>query len=183
VVLILLSGCSGRQPPRVAAAPAPAAAAPASVRIGPDWLEVQFPPIDLPNVGCQFVSEDKTTRLYLWFMSLSYSDWASWDGHVASIKVSFTLASSVSPSASQLDSALATVPITIDEVLGHRSFPLQRTIPTRAWARWERGSLRLRVEGEAALREIRRPAAKQVGLTWCQRDRPFRSLSLPPLPG
>jgi hypothetical protein len=108
--------------------------------------------------------------MYLWTLQLSYSDAARWGGHSAKVEVKFTLHDSVPATAPRIDSALAEIELVVEEVVGSHLM-LERTSATRAWARLEKGSLHLRIQGEAALRELRRPGGDTIALLWCRRDR------------
>ena len=140
----------------------------AKVALGPDWLDVRFPPVDQANVGCT-VSHPRET-MYFWSFSLGYSDAAHWGGHSARVDVKLIFRDSVPVTAPRIDSALAEIELVVEEVVGSHLM-LERTPATRAWARLEKGSLHLRIEGEAALRELRRPGGDTVALLWCRRHR------------
>ena len=136
-------------------------------------LEIRFPTIVLENAGCMYPDPRETgaRRTYLWYAMVPFPESIYQDNHFIGSYLHFTLPDSVSLDETRLDSALASLAITVDEAAGEPPMPVGSLQPRRARAWWDGQAVRLRIDDASALREFLRAGSDSIDIGWCQRDK------------
>jgi hypothetical protein len=134
--------------------------------------------VPLDAVGCDRVlttPDGRRRRLFQWHVAAQFPDSRYPQNHLAAVYVDFLLPVAAELTAARLDSALAAQRPVVDELRGEPPMPRDSTVPTRAWARREGDRVRLRVEGEPAVRAFLRTGADSADVGWCRRGEPART--------
>src|SRR5215213_5806102 len=129
LTLVSAVACGGRGRPPHARASLNGRAAHAA--IGQDWLEVRFPGIALANTGCMYpdtLRSGEIRRWYQWRVTADFPDHQYPNNHFVGFYVFFGLPDSVPLTAARLDSALATVQLTVDEARGDPPMTAARVV-------------------------------------------------------
>jgi hypothetical protein len=150
----------------------------ASALLGPDWLDLRFPPVDGQLLGCRVDSSQRTHSVF-WSAAIGFADAERWGGHSVQITTEIVVPESIALTVARIDSALAARRPTLDEVVGESPTLIERTMPARSRVRLEHGALHLRLEGEAIARALLRPKSDTLRLLWCRLDRPIAYSRVP----
>ena len=150
------------------------------VTVGRDWAELRFPPLELSNTGCPFPFSGQSgerEKRYAWGVQNRFSDATANDDHFVSLYVLFQLPERVPMTDARLDSALAAADIKVIEYRGDAPSPVASVAPQRAMAQREGRSVRIRIEGEHAVKALLRPGQDSIDISWCRRDETTPKLS------
>jgi hypothetical protein len=152
-------------------------------------LVFEFPALEPNNVGCAAVDAvpPPARRQYYWLASADYPDSRYPRNHFQQVALSFTLAPSVAPTRTRLDSSFAAARVHVDEAAGEPPMTVRTVAPERSRATLERTAVagrtawrtRVVVEGQSAVRAFLSAGADSVSLGWCQRDQWLTSLHVP----
>jgi hypothetical protein len=142
--------------------------------VGPDWLELVFPPLELSNTGCarvlDFPPHPEPMRSYYWGAQTRFVDaFTGPSDHYTTLGVGFVLPDRVPITDARLDSALAVADLRVMEDKGEPPGPISIVTPRRAWARREGRQVRIRIEGKEAVAALLRPRSDSIDVRWCAR--------------
>lgn len=142
--------------------------------VGPDWVELVFPPTALSNTGCARVDSlppaREPVRHYYWGTQTRFTNaFTEQTDHFTTMGIRFELPARVPLTDARLDSALALAHLEVLEFSGEPPMVKTGTRPKHASARREGRSVRIRIEGKEAVEALLRPRGDSIDMHTCRR--------------
>jgi hypothetical protein len=144
-------------------------------------LSIRFPSVALANAGCAYTDTARgvAQRAYQWHATSHFQEVANGSNHFMGIYIYFKLPESAPLTAERLDSALASLPLRVDEAGGEPPMQMRTIHPRSARASWNGRQVVLRLDDPTAVAEFLGTDNNSVDLGWCQRDESLSHTRVP----
>ena len=142
-----------------------------TLRVTTDRLEATFPAMALADAGCAAAPSGRIgaapRRWYMWHVE-NYSARRRMGEPYVTISASFSLPASTRLTNRRVDSVFASLPVTLDYLVGEPPQPRERRPLARGALQWSAKGVRLIVLDSVAIQAFLAPGRTHLRLSWCQ---------------